>query len=81
MDESFSNKNVVALLGTAQGTYSVRGHMLAENHWEIPAAWKAVVHRGRVSEWRVYADNDPVWKYHGREAILTYTYIQEWHLL
>jgi len=65
VDESFSNGNVVALFGTAQGTYSVNGHMLAENHWEIPAAWKAVVCGGRVSEWRVYADNEPVWKIMG----------------
>ena len=65
VDESFSNGNVVALFRTAQGTYSVNGNLLAENHWEIPAACKAVVHRGRVSEWRVYADNEPVWKIMG----------------
>lgn len=39
--------------------------MLAENHWEITAAWKAVVRGGYVSEWRVYADNEPVWKIMG----------------
>jgi len=42
-----------------------RGNLLAEAHWEIPAAWKAVVHNERVSEWRVYADNEPVWKVMG----------------
>jgi len=65
VDDAFSNGNVVALFGIAQGTYSVDGHMLAENHWEIPAAWKAMVHGGRISEWRVYADNDPVRKIMG----------------
>jgi len=65
VDDAFSNGNVVALFGIAQGTYSVDGHMLAENHWEIPAAWKVVVHGARIDEWRVYADNEPVWKIMG----------------
>ena len=65
VDESFSNGNVVALLGTAQGTYLANGKLPPENHWEIPAAWKVVVKRGHVSEWRVYADNEPVWKIMG----------------
>ena len=56
---------MVGLFGTAQGTYSVNGKLVSENHWEIPAAWKAVVQGGRVSEWRVYADNEPVWKIMG----------------
>jgi ketosteroid isomerase-like protein len=62
VDDAFSNGNVVALFGTAHGTYAGKGNLLAENHWEIPAAWKAVVCKQRVSEWRVYADNEPVWK-------------------
>ena len=65
VDESFSNGNVVALFGTAQGTYSVQGNLVPENHWKIPGAWKAVVRGGHVSEWRVYADNEPVWKMMG----------------
>jgi ketosteroid isomerase-like protein len=28
--------------------------------WRIPAAWRAVVRRGRVAVWQVYADNKPV---------------------
>ena len=62
VDDALSSGDVVALFGTAQGTYSVDGNLLAENHWEIPAAWKAVVRDGKLSEWRVYADNEPVWK-------------------
>ncbi len=65
VDDALSRGNVVALFGTAQGTYAVNGNLLAEAHWEIPAAWKAVVRDGRVSEWRVYADNEPVWKIMG----------------
>ena len=65
VDEAMSNGNVVAMFGSAQGTYSGKGNLLAEAHWEIPAAWKAVVHNEGVSEWRVYADNEPVWKVMG----------------
>ena len=54
--------NVVAMFGSAQGTYSGKGNLLAEAHWEIPAAWKAEVRNERVSEWRVYADSEAVWK-------------------
>jgi len=65
VDDALSRGNVVALFGTAQGTYAGKGNVLAEAHWQIPAAWKAVVRDGRVSEWRVYADNEPVWKIMG----------------
>lgn len=65
VDDILSKGNMVGLFGTAQGTYSVNGEFVSENHWEIPAAWKAVVQAGRVSEWRVYADNEPVWKIMG----------------
>jgi len=30
--------------------------------WETPAAWKAVVREGKVAEWRVFADNKPVYE-------------------
>ena len=65
VDDTLSDGNVVALLGTAQGTYAVKVSASAENHWEIPAAWKAVIRDQRVAEWRVYADNEPVWKIMG----------------
>jgi len=65
VDHTSSDRNVVALLGTAQGTYCVNGCTPAENHRQIPAAWKAVIRNERVAEWRVYADNEPVWKIMG----------------
>jgi ketosteroid isomerase-like protein len=65
VDEILSNGNVVALFGTAEGTFSVNGKLVAENHWKIPAAWKAVIRGEKVSEWSVYADNEPVWKVMG----------------
>jgi ketosteroid isomerase-like protein len=65
VDEILNAGNLVALFGTAEGTYSVEGKLVAENHWKIPAAWKAVLRGGLVSEWAVYADNEPVWKVMG----------------
>ena len=65
IDEILNRGNLVALFGTAEGTYSVNGKLLAENHWKIPGAWKAVLREGRVSEWAVYADNEPVRKVMG----------------
>jgi ketosteroid isomerase-like protein len=34
--------------------------------WKIPAAWKIVIRDGRVLEWRVFADNKPVYEILGR---------------
>jgi ketosteroid isomerase-like protein len=65
VDNALSNGNVVALLGAAQGTYATNRNAPLGNHWEIPAAWKAVIRNERVAEWRVYADNEPVWKIMG----------------
>jgi len=65
VDNALSDGKVVALLGTAQGTYMVNGKAPAENRWQIPAAWKAVIDNERVAEWRVYTDNEPVWKIMG----------------
>jgi ketosteroid isomerase-like protein len=54
-EEIFANGNVVAVFGAAGGTIG------AENRWETPAAWRAVIEGGLVKEWRVYADNKPVY--------------------
>ncbi len=58
-EDIFQNGDVVAVIGSASGTYAVQGKLPKENHWEIPAAWKAVVRDGRIAEWRVYCDNQP----------------------
>ena len=51
---------VVAVFGRAGGTYAPGGRILTQNHWETPAAWKAVVRDDLIAEWRVYADNEPM---------------------
>jgi len=30
--------------------------------WKIPSAWSAVIRHGRLWEWRVFADNQPVYE-------------------
>jgi len=50
-----ADRNVVAVFGVAGGT--IRGTV-----WRTPAAWLAVVEDGRLKEWRVYADNKPVYE-------------------
>ncbi len=61
-EEVLEDRNVVAIFGTAAATYSVNGKLQKENHWEIPAAWKALVRNGQIAEWRVYCDNQPARK-------------------
>jgi len=67
-EEIFENRDVVAVFGTASGTYAVNGMLPKENHWEIPAAWKALVRNGLIAEWRVYCDNQPARKLLGEKV-------------
>jgi len=53
-------ENIIAILGTAKGTYAVRGKLHQDNSWEVRAAWKAKVEDDQVKEWHVYADLEPV---------------------
>ena len=67
-EEIFQKGNLVAVVGTARGTFAADGKLRKENQWEIPAAWLAVVREGLLAEWRVYADNRPVRKLMGSEV-------------
>ena len=60
--EIISKNGMIALFGTAKGTLATDGKILDENKFEIPASWTAVVKDGKISKWRVYADNEPVRK-------------------
>jgi len=60
-EKLIDNGNHVALFGTAGGTIVTNGTLPPENEWRTPAAWLAVVEGGLVKEWRVYADNKPVY--------------------
>ena len=50
------DKTIVAVFGSASGTYNGKRGPIPENKIEMPAAWKAVVANGKVKLWQVYAD-------------------------
>jgi uncharacterized protein (TIGR02246 family) len=62
VEEVYGDGPVAFLLGTAQGTYSTGGGLKPENRWSTPLALRAFVEEGKVAEWRVYADNEPIRK-------------------
>jgi ketosteroid isomerase-like protein len=62
IEETLASGSVVLLLGVAQGTYTKTGKLNPENHWHTPIALRAFVEDGLITEWRVYADNEPIRK-------------------
>jgi limonene-1,2-epoxide hydrolase len=46
----------VAVFGSACGTYNGKRGLVAENRITMPAAWRAVVEKGKIELWQVYAD-------------------------
>ncbi|MGA8104003.1 MAG: nuclear transport factor 2 family protein [Candidatus Acidiferrales bacterium] len=60
-EQILQNANTVAVFGSAGGTIAANGKLRPENKWRIEAAWLAVVENQLVKEWRVYADNKPVY--------------------
>ncbi len=66
IDETYGGGPVVVMLGVASGTYAPDGKLTAEKRWKTPAALRAVIVDGKVSEWRVYADNEPIRKLMGQ---------------
>ena len=60
IEETFSEGNIVVMLGIAGGTYSPDGKLRRQDYWETPVVLRAVVANDLVTEWRVYADNEPI---------------------
>ena len=54
-DQMMTEGNAVLAVGEAGGT-------IDGTAWRIPAAWKAIIRENRVAEWRVFADNKPVYE-------------------
>lgn len=50
-----SRGNTLLIAGEAGGT-------IDGVSWRVPAAWKAIIRDGSVAEWRVFADNKPVYE-------------------
>jgi len=68
VSEVFASGNTVVLLGKASGTYTTDGGLKPENHWETPAAWRAVVSGERIREWQVFANLEPLREIMRRES-------------
>jgi ketosteroid isomerase-like protein len=60
VEETFCDGPVVVMLGMAEGTYTPNGQPKPENHWSTPTAFRAFIEEGKVGEWRVYCDNEPI---------------------
>lgn len=60
VEETYADGPVVVMLGVAEGTYTPDGKLKPENRWKTPAAFRALVEDGKIAEWRVYADNEPI---------------------
>jgi ketosteroid isomerase-like protein len=58
---SVSERDTVLATGEAGGT-------IDDVSWRTPAAWEAVIRGGAVAEWRVFADNKPVYEILARRA-------------
>jgi ketosteroid isomerase-like protein len=62
IEETYPSERAVVMLGVAQGTFTRGGALHPENRWQTPVAVRALVEDGLVTEWRVYADNEPIRK-------------------
>lgn len=61
VNQIVSDGNVIFLCGSAGGTYTPKGEALKlENRWKTPAVWRALIKNGKVAEWQVYCDNEPI---------------------
>jgi limonene-1,2-epoxide hydrolase len=60
VEETYTGGPAVVMVGEAGGTYAPNGKLNPENHWKTPAVFRALVEDGKVAEWRVYADNEPI---------------------
>jgi ketosteroid isomerase-like protein len=60
-EEIFQHGKLVAVFGAAGGTIAANGKLPEENKWRATSAWLATVENKQVKEWRVYADNKPVY--------------------
>jgi ketosteroid isomerase-like protein len=55
-EKTLADGNLVAVFGSASGTYNGKRGMVAENKISMPAAWQVVVENSRIKSWQVYAD-------------------------
>ena len=46
----------VGVFGWAEGTYSPKGEIDEENHWEVPSAFWGIAKGGKMTHWQVFSD-------------------------
>jgi limonene-1,2-epoxide hydrolase len=56
IERLLADKALVAVFGSASGTYNGKRGLVAANRIAMPAAWKALVENGKIKLWQVYAD-------------------------
>lgn len=54
--EHIATGQMVALFGSTSGTAA--DPSVATRRWTSPAAWRAIISDGRISEWQVYGGGD-----------------------
>jgi hypothetical protein len=62
VESMLGDQSLVAVFGSASGTYNGKRGLVPENRIEMPAAWKAVVTNGKVKRWQVFADWTEGWR-------------------
>jgi hypothetical protein len=50
------------LAGQAEGTFVQDRILRPENHWRVPAAWRAVIVGDKVALWQVYVNPEVMTK-------------------
>jgi len=50
------SESIIAAFGFADGTFGNINNLNKNNHFHIPAAWKAIVENEKIKLWQVYAD-------------------------
>lgn len=59
--DTLQNDSIIVMLGYASGTYKPdKKSSEYNNHWQVPASWKAIVADEKIRLWQVYADNSVV---------------------
>jgi uncharacterized protein (TIGR02246 family) len=56
VERMLADKGLVAVFGSASGTYNGKRGLVPENRIVMPAAWRARVEDGKIKLWQVYAD-------------------------
>jgi ketosteroid isomerase-like protein len=51
-----ADQDIVAVFGSAAGTYNGKRGLAPANRISMPAAWRALVENGKIKLWQVYAD-------------------------